>query len=213
MRRIYIVLIRAHTGLAAAARKFTRYPYTHVAVCLDPTLTEFISYSRRYHYFPFDAGFTYEYRDYYAFGEHQSFGAKVFRLDVEDDNYDAVTRYIRSCETDTEQRFNLYSMMTMPLIGGFRIRGTENCMTFTAQIVSLSGCVKMKRPYWRYSVKQLDKLLTRHCTFEGELKRIPSGRHAEYMKRWNPVKYFRDFFWLNGTLIKRLCTPNDTETK
>ena len=36
MRYIYIVLIKAHTGLGSVARKFTLYPYTHIAVCPIP---------------------------------------------------------------------------------------------------------------------------------------------------------------------------------
>ena len=47
MRYIYIVLIKAHTGLGSIARKFTHYPYTHIAVCLDKSLTDYISFSRR----------------------------------------------------------------------------------------------------------------------------------------------------------------------
>ena len=63
MKDIYIVLIKAHTGLGSIARRLTGYPYTHIAVSLDRSMTDFISYSRRYHYIPFDAGYTHDYRD------------------------------------------------------------------------------------------------------------------------------------------------------
>ena len=60
MKWVYIVLIKAHTGLGAVARHITGYPYTHIAVSLDRSMTDFVSFSRRFHNFPFDAGFTHE---------------------------------------------------------------------------------------------------------------------------------------------------------
>ena len=60
MKYIYIVLIKAHTGLGSIARRITGYEYTHTAVCLNDRFDDFISYSRRRHYLPFDAGFTHE---------------------------------------------------------------------------------------------------------------------------------------------------------
>ena len=50
MKNIYIVLIKAHTGLGKLAKTITKYDYTHIAVCFDNKLTEFITYSRRRHY-------------------------------------------------------------------------------------------------------------------------------------------------------------------
>ena len=142
MNELYIVLIRAHTGLGKAARKITGYGYTHIAVCTDRSLTDFVSYSRRYHNYPFEAGFTHEYRDYYAFGHHDSVCIKVFRLTPDAEHYDKVIRYIRRCENDSEETFNLFSMMTMPILHGIRIYKANNCMSFTARVIELSGCVK-----------------------------------------------------------------------
>ena len=72
MKRIYICLVAAHTGLGQCVRRFSDYPYTHIAVSLDASLTDFVTYSRRRHSLPLDAGFMHEYRDYYAFGAHSS---------------------------------------------------------------------------------------------------------------------------------------------
>ena len=97
MKNIYIVLIKAHTGLGKLAKTITKYDYTHIAVCFDNKLTEFITYSRRRHYLPLDAGFMYEYRDYYAFGKNNKVRVKVFRLPVNDDCYINVKEFIEKC--------------------------------------------------------------------------------------------------------------------
>ncbi len=206
MNEIFIVLIRAHTGLGSIARRITGYPYTHIAVSLDRSLTDFVSFSRRYHSFPFDAGFMHEYRDYYAFGDHSDFEAKVFRLPVTDARLRRIRAFLRKCESDRELRFNLFSMATMPLLGGFRIPKAENCMSFTAQIIRMSGCVQMQKHYWRYSIKDMDRLLGNHLFFEGKLRRLPSPQYERYMQPFCIIKYLRDAAALNGTLARRMLT-------
>jgi hypothetical protein len=203
MKDIFIVLIRPYTGLGSIARRFTNYEYTHIAVSLDKSLTEFVSYSRRYHSFPFDAGFAYEYRDYYAFGSHKSVKVKVFRLRVSDENYSAVTDFISRCENDDNEIFNLFSMATMPILHGFRIFKANNCMSFTAKVIELSGKTAMEKPYYRYSIADMDDLLSEYLYFEGKLRRTPSKDYENYMRPFSPMKYLSDMVKLLSKLSFR----------
>ena len=204
MNELYIVMIRAHTGLGSVARRLTGYGYTHIAVCKDRSLTDFVSYSRRYHYYPFEAGFAHEYRDYYAFGKHDSVGIKVFRLCPDDEHYGRVLSFISSCENDPEEIFNLFSMMTMPLLHGVRIYKANNCMSFTARVIQLSGCVKMDRDYYSYSIKDMDELLERYFYFEGKLRRQKSKGYDEYMKPFRVRRYIKGMTILICKLISRI---------
>lgn len=203
MKKLYIVLIKAHTGLGSAARKLTGYPYTHIALSLDPSMTDFISFSRRYHYFPFEAGFTHEYRHYYAFGRHRSFRAKIFELEVADEKYAEVMSYIRECESDESRIFNLFSMATMTVLGGFRIYHSDNCMSFIAKCIELSGCERLSKPYWRYSIKDMDMLLSDHFFFEGSIVR-KSCPDDGYMAHFRLGRYLRGGASLLGRLTYRL---------
>ncbi|MCR5601120.1 MAG: hypothetical protein K6G33_10330 [Ruminococcus sp.] len=203
MKDIYIVLVRPYTGIGNIARCFTHYDYTHIAVSLDRSLSEFVSYSRRYHSFPFDSGFTREYRDYYAFGKHKDVKVKVFRLSVTDQSYSEILSFIRRCENDKAQLFNLFSMVTMPVLHGFRIYKANNCMSFTAKIIELSGLVKMDRPYYKYSIEDMDKLLEAHLFFEGRLKRRKSVRYGQYMRSFSVIKFAGDMVRLISGLTFR----------
>jgi len=185
MKYIYVVLIKAHTGLGKVARVFSRYEYTHVAVSLDRTLTDFVTFSRRKHYLPLDAGFMHEYRDYYAFGNHRRVKIKVFKVPVAEQNYNEIIRFISKLENDSEYIFNLFSMMTMPILLGFEIYKAYNCMSFTARVVELTGAVKLKRPYYKYSIKDMEQLLQKHEYFEGNIARKSSCDYAQYMKKFN----------------------------
>ena len=211
VNEVYIVLIRAHTGLGGFARFFTRYAYTHAAVSLDRSMTDFVSYSRRYHSFPFDAGFTHEYRDYYAFGRHRDVRVKVFRLCPDDERMQAVRSFIARCETDPDQIFNLYAMLTMQFLHGLPVYKAHNCMSFTAKIAALTGCVRLEKSPERYSLPELDALLQDHLYFEGSLPRRRSAGYRNYMRGFAPVKYLGDLCRLNGKLIFRLLTRSDTK--
>lgn len=209
---IYIVLIKAHTGLGRFSRRITGYEYSHIAVSLDPGLEQFASFSRRAHFTPFDAGFTYEYRDYYAYGEHQRFQVKVFKLPVTEAGLAAVRGYLAELEADDDYLFNLYAMVTMPLFHGFRIDKTHNCMTFTAKVIELSAAVPLNKPYWKYSIAELDELLTDYFIYEGYLRKKYTGHHA-YMKRANIVTELRRFGWLNAQLCKRMMSKGKSYDK
>lgn len=102
-------------------------------------------------------------------------------------------------------RFNLFSMATMPIIGGFRIPHTENCMSFTAKCIELSGKVKMKRPYWQYIIKEIDELLSDYRFFEGRILRgeIPDNN---YMTAFEPFRYFSGMIKLFSVLIYRIIS-------
>lgn len=203
MRDIYIVLIRANTGLGKIARKITGYEYTHIAVSLDRSLTDFISFSRRYHSFPFDAGFMHEYRDYYAYGIYDYFKAKVYRLPLSDLDFQTVLDYIISLENNKKQIFNLFSMITMPFLHGFRIHNANNCMSFTAKIIELSRRAKMLKPYYKYSIKDIDELISNYLFFEGMIKRRDSAGYREYMRHFQIFKYITDLTKLISLLTFR----------
>lgn len=198
---LYIVLITAHTALGAVARKVTKFPYTHVSISREETLTQFVSFSRRKHYAPFDAGFTYEYRDTYAFGAHDSFRAKVFCVPCKDE---AVMQWIETIAQDSEYVFHLYGMLTMPLLHGFEMHKAHNCMTFAAKAIALTKAVPLAKPYYHYNLQDIDALLTDYCVFEGELPVKDTPQHPGYMQKVKLGTQLKTFFTLNATLCKRL---------
>ena len=134
---IYIVLVKAMTGLGRFVRKFSKYEYTHIAVSLDDKLEDFITFSRRKHYSPFDAGFMYESIDCYAYGNYKKVKLKIFKVPV--NNKKEIIHYIEDVSKDNSYIFNLYSMMTMSLFHGFKIYKAHNCMSFVAKILELEA--------------------------------------------------------------------------
>ena len=111
---IYVVLVKALTGLGKFARLTSKYDYTHIAVCLDEKLDKFYTFSRRKHYSPFDCGFMIETLDCYAFGKNKNVKLKVFKVPVSKENKEKIEKYIENISEDSKYIFNFYSMITMP---------------------------------------------------------------------------------------------------
>lgn len=200
---LYVVLVKAQTGLGKFARRIGGYEYTHIAVCPDDKMEDFITFSRKYHYSPFDSGFMHETPDCYAFGDIKNVKLKVFKIPVEKQRRELIESYIFGIANDGEYLFNLYSMATMSLFHGFRIYKTHNCMSFVAKIVELSGCVEMKKKYYKYSIPDMDELLSEYF-FKEEYLAPKRVYRSDYMKRVGFFKNMFLFIRLNVLLTFRL---------
>ncbi len=215
---IYIVLVKAHTGLAAVSRFLSGgYAYSHVAVCMDDCFQDFITFSRRRHYAPFDAGFMHETRSCYCFGRHDRVLLKIFRLPLDECAKRRVCHFLEYVERHQEQYlFNLYAMVTMPVLHGFMIRGAHNCMSFVGKVVALSGAVHLEMPYYRYDIRALDSLLEPYlyteCYFYdhvtsqsgSNLSDLSEQAVSGYMDRVSLRENIRQFLCLNRKLLHRV---------
>lgn len=201
-RAVYVVLIKAMTGLGVFARKIFKYPYTHIAVCLDEDLEDFITFSRRKHFAPFDAGFMHEKREHYAFGKHKFFQAKVFKLPVTEENHEKIKAYVRQIEADDEYIFNIFSMITMGLFHGVRIYKALNCMSFTAKIIELSEVTKLDRQYYKYNIKEMDALLRDYLWKEEEFNKNKDDEMYMSRKVW--LENIGLYFKLNCQILFRM---------
>lgn len=209
---LYIILIKALTGLGKFGRFFAKYEYTHIAISFDDLFHDFISFSRKKHYSPFYAGFMHERREHYAFGNNETFKVKVFRLKVTGNELDKMKEYIGEIERDSNYVFNLYSMLTMPILYGFRIYKSFNCMSFTSKLLTMVSEIKLEKPYYKYNIKDIDKLLINHLYFEGELKK-DTEEDSEYMKRENIFSNIFYFLKLNIILIYRILFKRNRDNE
>lgn len=202
-KNIYIALVKAHTGLGKFARFFSKYEYTHIAVCLDDELNDFITFSRKKHYSPFESGFMHEYIDYYAFGKNESVKLKIFKIPVNNEIYINIKSYISQIENDKDYIFNIYSMATMSIFHGFKIYKAHNCMSFVSKIVNLSNAVKMDKKYYRYNIEELDRLLEEYKYEEKEFVR-ENITNKKYMNKVGIFKNIKFFISLNCKLLYRM---------
>lgn len=200
---IYIVLVKALTGLGKFARRFSKYEYTHIAVCMNKNIDDFITFSRKKHYTPFNSGFMHETLDCYAFGNNEKIKLKIFKLPVTIENKKIIEQYIKKVANDNEYIFNLYSMATMSLFHGFRIYKAHNCMSFVSKILKLSKSVNITKKYYKYSIKDIDILLSDY-KYKEEYFYKTKIQNKDYMDKVSFISNVGMFFRLNGKLLYRI---------
>ena len=200
---IYVVLVKALTGLGKFARLTGKYEYTHIAVCLDEKLDKFYTFSRKKHYSPFDCGYMVETLDCYAFGKHQDVKLKVFKVPVSKTNKNKIEKYIENISNDSEYVFNFFSMITMSMLHGVKIYKAHNCMSFVSKVVELTDSVDMSKQYYKYNIKDIDNLLSKYFYIEDYFKK-KKIEQKEYMKYVSIIKNIAYFIKLNTTLIYRM---------
>ena len=204
MGYIYIVLVKAHTLLGRMARLTDPYEYTHIALCPNEKLEHFYTFSRARHYTPFISGFMRETMDCYAYGRYKSVKLKIFKIPVSARQKAAVTDFVKETYLlRKEYCFNLYSALTMKAFHGISIPGAMNCMSFIGEVLRLSGAVPMDRPSNKYTIREMDELMTPYFLAEGEYtpKRVDS---LHYMDPVNPLANIGSFVALNAKLIHRI---------
>ena len=101
--------------------------------------------------------------------------------------------------------------MTMPVLHGFPIYKTHNCMSFTGKILELSNSVTMDSKYYRYGLRDIDLLLADYFYKEKYVAR-QGIETAGYMEKVGFYKNMVMFFQLIGKLMTRV-TKKDTEEK
>lgn len=200
---IYVVLVKALTGLGKFARLTSKYDYTHIAVCLDENLDKFYTFSRRKHYSPFDCGYMVETLDCYAFGKNKDVKLKIFKVPVLKENKEKIKKYINKVSSDPNYIFNFYSMITMSFFHGFKIYKAHNCMSFVSKIIELSGAVNMSKLYYKYNIKEIDELLSEYI-YEEEFFDKKKIETKDYMKYIGVFKNTIYFIKLNAKLIYRI---------
>ena len=199
---IYIVLVKALTKLGKFSRKINPYEYTHISVCLDDNLDDFVTFSRKKHYSPFDSGFMHEKIEHYAFGNNKEVKVKVFEIPIDSDSKNKIKQYIEKIENDDEYIFNLYSMATMSIFHGIKIYKAHNCMSFVSRIIELSNSAKLEKKYYKYSIEDIDKLLNKYLCKESYLQK--QKEDEEYMKKVGLIFNIKLFLKLNAKLIYRM---------
>ena len=207
---IYVVLVRALTGLGKLARLTSKYDYTHIAVCLDENLDKFYTFSRKKYYSPFDCGFMIETLDCYAYGKHVNVKLKIFKLPVSKENKKRIEKYIENVSSDSEYIFNFFSMLTMSIFHGFKIYKAHNCMSFVSKIIELSETVNLAKPYYKYNIKEIDELLTEYL-YEEDFFKKEKVETREYMSYVGVIRNILCFVKLNSKLIYRLIIKRKTK--
>ena len=136
---IYIVLSRTETGFARTLRNVGHLNYNHSAISLDRDLRELYSFARSEQYGWLTARLVHETTDRYLVNAKNDIPIRVYRIPVTQQQHDWVRRTILEIKEDPKYIYNLLSVLTYPLFGGFSTYKAFSCSEFVAYVLKNLG--------------------------------------------------------------------------
>ncbi len=111
MKKIYIILTHTGTALSKIIKGFTKDEFSHVSIALDIELKEMYSFGRLNPYNPFWGGFVHEYIDKGTFKRFYKTRAKVYSLEITEQQYEFIKNYIEQIKNNKENyKFNIIGL-------------------------------------------------------------------------------------------------------
>lgn len=111
MKKIYILLTHTGTALSKIIKGFTKDEFSHVSIALDIELKEMYSFGRLNPYNPFWGGFVHEYIDKGTFKRFYKTRAKVYSLEITEQQYEFIKNYIEQVKNNKENyKFNVIGL-------------------------------------------------------------------------------------------------------
>ena len=111
MKKIYIILTHTGTVLSKIIKRFTKDEFSHVSIALDIELKEMYSFGRLNPYNPFWGGFVHEYIDKGTFKRFYKTRAKVYSLEITNEQYKFIKNTIEEINNNKENyKFNIIGL-------------------------------------------------------------------------------------------------------
>lgn len=140
MKEIYIILAHTGTVLSRIIRWFTGAEFSHASISLNKELSEMYSFGRLNAYNPIRGGFLHERIDKGTFKRFKNTVAKVYSLEVTDEQYKIIKDTIYKIKTEKKQyKFSIIGLFA----AGFNIRIKRErffyCAEFVKHVIEASG--------------------------------------------------------------------------
>ncbi|MBQ7065428.1 MAG: hypothetical protein IJN92_01270 [Lachnospiraceae bacterium] len=136
---IYIVLSQTETGFARVLRTVGNLNYNHAAISLDKDLKELYAFARTEQYGYLTARLVRETTDRYLINAQDGIPILVYQIPVTKKQLNWVRSTINEIMVDPKYMYNLFSVLTYPIFGGFTTYKAFSCIEFVAYILDHLG--------------------------------------------------------------------------
>ncbi len=160
MKTIYILLTRTHTIFSRGIRLLTGAPFTHAALSVAQSPTEFwreagdalcrngfYSFGRKNPWLPFPAGFTMESGENGYLRTFPATQCALLAIDITEEAYRSIC--VRLAKMEKTERYYHYNLLGALLCGvgiPFPRRRRYFCSQFVADLLERSGAVVLPKP-------------------------------------------------------------------
>ena len=168
MKNIYILISQTHTGFAGTVRRLGKVKYNHAAVALDENMKELYAFARPKHSAVLLGRLVQESQFRYTLGKFPVVNVMIFCIPVTDEQYAWVRDTIYRIKSSRDYIYNLFSVLSTPLTGGFATYKAFSCIEFVMFLLQGLG-YPMDKPLYRYRPDDLIALLSDSVLYQGNL--------------------------------------------
>lgn len=142
MKKIYIILTHTGTILSQIIKKYTKDEFSHISISLNKELTEMYSFGRLHPYNPVWGGFVHEYINKGTYRRFFKTRAKVYELEVTNEQYEKVKENICKIKSENENKKYKFNITGLFAVGFHKIIKREHsfyCAEFVKYVMENSN--------------------------------------------------------------------------
>ena len=189
-----ILFEKSNTNIGKLGRFVDAYPYTHVSISFDNE--NYLSFSRRKHHNPFDAGFMIEKMNYYAYEDVE---LKVYEVDVTKKQIEKIYEFINEIK---DYPFDIYGMIKMFINRPRKKQDAYNCMSFVSRVLEIIEIPLIHKDYYENNIEDIENALIRYGLKPEILKVKKMENNDGYMEKVPMIEIIRSFIEINRKLLK-----------
>ena len=163
-RNIYVMLSATELKTGKLIRFFTRYKYNHVSISIDNELKYLYSFSRLYKRTTLYAGLVKE-----SALRYKDSKVKIYKIPIDNYSYKKIKRYLNILDhSKNKYIYNFLSAFFFIFNKKINIDKSYTCIEFCILILSRYVKVLNLDENKFYSIKDLDKILSKYLIFKGD---------------------------------------------
>lgn len=168
---IYLVISETPTKFGRVIRKFAHIQYNHASIAFDENLRQLYSFGRRQYKNPLNAGLIREYPERFTLRRHSRVNVRIYKIPVSKEQYKLGKRRILEIRHDRDgYLYNLFSVLSFPLLKGFHTYKAYSCAEFSAHMLRTIGFeLDASRQNCTYTPEDIGDYFRDCLLFEGNL--------------------------------------------
>jgi hypothetical protein len=143
---IYIIISKTPTRFGGVVRRFANQTYNHASIALDANLDHTYAFARKSHKAPLLGGLVRESLDRFTLRNNNPVPVVVFKIPVSMEQKLTITELINEMHNNRKYVYNLFSVLSYPITGGFCVKNAFSCIEFVSYILQYLGHINEKLP-------------------------------------------------------------------
>jgi hypothetical protein len=178
MPKVYLLLTKTGSLISYIISKFTHDKYNHVSLCIDDTLTNFYSFSRKHPKLFFWAGFVVEHLDRGIYEYFKETECALYSLEVDVDKFKLLKNFTKEYRINGDSYgYNIAGLFGIAINRPVSRKKHFFCSQFVATLFRDSGIYRFKKHIALVTPNDFAEIPDLNLIYEGKLSQFRQARN------------------------------------